>query len=255
MLSIEKINRTCQDFIENSALNKLPEFDQMMIFKTPLIGVASANDPLFARLKEAVAPHHRSPEEWLPSAQSIISFFLPFTEDIVVSNREMGDTSLLWLMGRHEGGDFFMPAFSKMIEETLTANHYKAVTPAYHGDFNVIDKKSNWSERHAAFVAGLGTFGRHGALISRAGSSGRIASVITDWHLEPTQRDYTGLFDYCIDCYQCIPRRDFDAITREGGKNHDICSQKLDGVTRIKYAPRYGCGKCNTNVPCEMERP
>ena len=201
MLSMENFTRTCQDFFENSPLNNLPDFGETKMFKTPLVGIASAKDPLFAQLKEAVAPHHASPEEWLPSAQSIISFFLPFTEEITVSNREMGDTSLLWLMGRYEGGDFFMPAFSKMIEETLETSNYKAVTPAYHEHFKIIDKKSNWSERHVAFVAGLGTFGLHGALISRAGSSGRVASVITDWYLEPTQRDYTGIFDYCIHCY------------------------------------------------------
>ena len=255
MLSMENLNKACCDFMANSALNTLPDFGQTRIFQSPLIGVASAKDPLFLKLKEAVAPQHISPEEWLPSAQSIISFFLPFTEAITASNREMGDTSLLWLMGRYEGGDFFMPAFSKMIEEMLIANKHEAVTPAYHEQFKVIDKKSNWSERHVAFIAGLGTFGRHGALISRSGSSGRVASVITDRQLEPTRRDYTGIFDYCIDCYQCIPRCDFNAITKENGKNHDICSQKVDGITRVKYAPRYGCGKCNTNVPCEMERP
>ena len=255
MLSMENLNQACRDFMADSALNTLPEFGKTKIFEAPLIGVASAKDPLFSQLKEAVAPHHLLPEEWLPSAQSVISFFLPFTEAITASNREMGDTSPLWLRGRYEGGDFFMPAFSTMVEEILKANQHRALTPAYHEHFKIIDKKSNWSERHIAFIAGLGTFGRHGALISRLGSSGRVASVITDWHLEPTQRDYTGIFDYCIDCYQCIPRCDFNAITKESGKNHDIRSQKVDGVTKIKYAPRYGCGKCNTNVPCEMERP
>ena len=255
MLSMENLNQACRDFMANSALNTLPEFGKTKIFEAPLIGVASAKDPLFSQLKEAVAPHHLLPEEWLPSAQSVISFFLPFTEAITASNREMGDTSPLWLRGRYEGGDFFMPAFSTMVEEILKANQHRALTPAYHEHFKIIDKKSNWSERHIAFIAGFGTFGRHGALISRSGSSGRVASVITDWHLEPTQRDYTGIFDYCIDCYQCIPRCDFNAITKESGKNHDIRSQKVDGVTKIKYAPRYGCGKCNTNVPCEMERP
>ena len=90
MLSMENLNKACCDFMANSALNTLPDFGQTRIFQSPLIGVASAKDPLFLKLKEAVAPHHISPEEWLPSAQSIISFFLPFTEAITASNREMG---------------------------------------------------------------------------------------------------------------------------------------------------------------------
>ena len=54
MLSMENLNTACRDFMANSALNTLPEFAQMKIFQSPLIGVASAKDPLFLQLKKAV---------------------------------------------------------------------------------------------------------------------------------------------------------------------------------------------------------
>ncbi|HWQ70773.1 MAG TPA: hypothetical protein VN370_00495 [Desulfitobacteriaceae bacterium] len=48
----------------------------------PVVGVASARDPVFKRFQdpEVVGPGHRLPQEWLPGAQSIISFFFPYSE-------------------------------------------------------------------------------------------------------------------------------------------------------------------------------
>ena len=39
-------------------------------------------------------------------------------------------------------------------------------------------------------------------------------------------------------------------ISLENGKDHLICSKFLK-TTKEKYKPRYGCGKCQINVPCE----
>ena len=111
MLSMENLNQACRDFMANSALNTLPEFGKTKIFETPLIGVASAKDPLFSQLKKAVAPHHLLPEEWLPSAQSVISFFLPFTEAITASNRGMGGYISTMVEGALRGGRFFHARF------------------------------------------------------------------------------------------------------------------------------------------------
>ena len=41
------------------------------------------------------------------------------------------------------------------------------------------DYASNWSERHVAYVCGLGTFGCQG-LITSKGLAGRFGSIITD---------------------------------------------------------------------------
>ena len=39
---------------------------------------------------------------------------------------------------------------------------------------------SRWSERHAAYISGLGTFGLHKGLITEQGTCGRFVSVLTD---------------------------------------------------------------------------
>ena len=44
------------------------------------------------------------------------------------------------------------------------------------------------------------------------------------------------------------------AGNHERGKDHAVCSEYLDRV-KVRYSPRYGCGKCQTGVPCEHQIP
>ena len=113
---------------------------------------------------------------------------------------------------------------------------------------------SNWSERHAAYVCGLGTFSLTRAIITQKGTAGRLGSIITDLELEPDPRPYTGLYDYCTRCGACIRRCPVQAISLEGGKLQDPCNQR-SAMLRERYAPRYGCGKCQTGIPCQSRIP
>jgi epoxyqueuosine reductase QueG len=125
--------------------------------------------------------------------------------------------------------------------------------PALDSRFAVVDRRSNWSERHAAFVAGLGTFSLNRSLITELGSAGRLFSVVTELALKPTPRPYTKFDEYCTKCGACIRRCPPRAVD-ENGKDNAACSQYLQRVLR-RYQPRYGCGKCQTAVPCEGGRP
>ena len=57
---------------------------------------------------------------------------------------------------------------------------------------------SNWSERHVAFGAELGTFGLHKGLISEKGCAGRYGSVANTYPLTPTLRKYSHPYEYCL---------------------------------------------------------
>ena len=114
--------------------------------------------------------------------------------------------------------------------------------------------ESRWSERHAAYVCGLGTFGLSRGLITPKGTAGRFAGIIVDTELAPDERPYTGVYDYCVKCGACAGRCPVGAITVEYGKNNALCSRYLDKMGE-RYAPRYGCGKCQTGVPCEHRIP
>jgi epoxyqueuosine reductase QueG len=226
----------------------------MQIWDLPLVGVASAKDLLWERFKEpdAVGLRHMSPEEWLPGAKSVISYFLPYTKRIREANRIKRVTTTEWLYGRWEG-EIFNQALRKYIIDLVEKAGKHALAPNLDERFEVIDLCSNWSERHVAFVAGLGTFSLSRSMITRMGSAGRFGSVIVDFELKPTQRAYTEVDEYCTKCGACAKSCPSQAID-ETGKDNEICKVYVMKEKEI-YNPRYGCGKCQVGVPCENNIP
>ena len=118
-------------------------------------------------------------------------------------------------------------------------------------DFHV---DSRWSERHAAYVCGLGTFGLSRGLITEKGMAGRLASLIVSEKWQASKRNYSRMDEYCIRCGACAGRCPVHAISLEKGKNNILCNEHLERM-KAKYMPRYGCGKCQVGVPCEFRAP
>jgi epoxyqueuosine reductase QueG len=253
-LNLDKLTKAAGDFCLQSPLNVADELDSMQIFDQPLIGVASADDPLFDELKEAsvVGSDHLPPKEWLGSARSVISYFLPFTKRVREANRLLCLPAKEWLYGRIEGESFNV-ALRESVVRLFTDAGFNALSPALDGRFKVVNRRSNWSERHVAHLAGLGTFSLSCSLITKLGSAGRLGSVVVSADLEPTPSSYESRDEYCSKCGSCIPRCPPLAIT-ERGKDHVVCSDYLDRV-KVRYSPRYGCGKCQTGIPCEYRIP
>jgi epoxyqueuosine reductase len=253
-MRLEEIEQVMATFLRESPLNTVEELDKMKIFDTPLVGVASAEDPLFVRLKEpnVVGSFHLSPSEWLVGSKTVISYFLPFSITVRKANQLVGLPATEWLYARIEGEMFNTALRSFLIDFFIKAG-YQAMSPALDSRFAIINRKSNWSERHVAFIAGLGTFSLNCSLITKCGSAGRIGSVIVNADLEPTERYYETIDENCIKCGACIRRCPPRAI-HENGKEHTPCSNYLDQIL-ARFRPRYGCGKCQTAVPCEDRIP
>lgn len=240
----------------------------LRMYDAPLIGYASADDPLFDALRnpEAIGPHFLLPRDWLPGAKTVLSIFLPFTQSVREGNRtDKREPGEGWLHARFEGQAFLL-ALSRAMQAHLAEAGHAAVLPALDPRFfsqSQTAKKpeitsllftSNWSERHIAYVCGLGTFGLSKGLITEKGVAGRLTSLITDLELPPTPRAYEGLYDYCTMCGKCVVNCPAEAISKEKGKEHPPCCAFLDGTIE-RYAPRYGCGKCQVSVPCEFRIP
>jgi epoxyqueuosine reductase QueG len=124
---------------------------------------------------------------------------------------------------------------------------------------------STWSERHAAYAAGLGTFGVCDGLITPKGKAMRVGSVIAGLRLAPTPRSYADDDHqaYCLFysqgiCGQCIPRCPVGALSAEG---HDKAKCRAHLTKTREYVQDqygfegYGCGLCQTGVPCESKIP
>jgi len=256
------------DFTNNSALNYIskeaalkPEYAGIKIFDDPIFAFGSADDDIFNRFKsdDVISDRFLTPVEWLPEAKTVISFFLPHTEKIRSSNANDYDwPSDEWLHGRIEG-QLLVKELSIYLENILLESGYKSLAPSLDERFKTgkampVAFTSNWSERHAAFACGLGTFGLSKGIITKKGMAGRFGSVITAMDLPKDNRPYKDIYEYCNKCGACAKHCPVDAISLEDGKIHKPCSDFLD-ETLEKFNPRYGCGKCQVKVPCEKGIP
>jgi epoxyqueuosine reductase QueG len=269
-----RFEKAVKEFVQNSPGNYVqedialrPDLAGMQIFSEPIFGYASAEDPLFPELKKPgiIGPHFMAPREWLPSAKTVIALFLPFTETVRAANRQNMDwPAPAWLHARVEG-QAFQDQICNFGVELFRNEGMEALAPMEDPRFSrtspVTQNRneqdyytSNWSERHAAYVCGLGTFGLSKGLITKKGIAGRYISVITAAQFESDKRPYTGVYDYCTRCGVCGRNCPGGAISLEKGKSHPLCSAFVES-TRVKHAPRFGCGKCQVKVPCEAGIP
>ncbi len=264
--TISEIREKMTNLLEKDTANYLD--DGINIFNAPLLGVADAQDLLFTRYRNEehiIGSKFRKPEEWLPNAKTVISYFLPFSDEVRRSNYSP-EPSMTYVHARFKGEDFSNKLRYWLVEE-LTEMGGSALAPliedAYYHDYST--GSSNWSERHVAYAAGLGTFNHGRSLITEKGCAGRFGSVITGLWFEPTKRNYDDPYSNCLlrrgyKCGKCIKRCPSGAITSTG-KDKIICYEyailkDLVKQEREKYGYLYStCGKCQVTVPCEAGIP
>jgi epoxyqueuosine reductase QueG len=236
----------------------------MLMYEEPLFGFAQADDPCLASLNTIpeTGLSMLLPKDWLPGAKTVISYFLPFTKTVRISNRGGDYPSPEWLNARIEGQSA-NEDLSRRLQSALIEAGYGAAVPVLDARFwsKTLGPEaggplytSNWSERHVAYACGLGTFGLSKGLITAKGMAGRLGSVITTMVIPPTPRAYSGVYDYCTKCGVCASICPAGAISLEGGKEHVPCSRFLNTVKKENDG-YYGCGKCQAGTPCESGIP
>ncbi|HUT18848.1 MAG TPA: epoxyqueuosine reductase [Anaerolineae bacterium] len=245
----------------------------------PLVGFARGDDPLFEQYKEYVGPLHWTPLEAFarafpeahasPGELTVISWVLPQTAATRRDNRRQRIyPAERWARSRIFG-EAFNNELRKHVADTLRAAGYAAVSPMLLPEWRSTDSEryvyaSTWSERHAAYAAGLGTFGLCDGLITPAGKAMRAGSTVARISIDPTPRPYDDHHAYCLHythdiCGECIDRCPVGAISRQG---HDKvrCREHLGSATAPYVEENYGfagygCGLCQTGVPCEERIP
>lgn len=262
-------------FITESPANRLPGSD-LPYFDAPLAGFAAANDPLFSDYKTIIGDFHLTPAELFAGefgaglpAGTVVSWILPITETIRKSNRYQGEVpSKEWSQTRNFG-EAVNSDLRRHLVGWLTAQGYRALAPqlsSFWREFAETPKgrASSWSERHAAYAAGLGTFSLNDALITEKGIAHRCGSVITDLVIEPSGRENKGHAWNCLyyregSCGACIGRCPAGAISFAGHDKERCCEYvytTLPAAVAEKYGVRAtGCGLCQTRVPCESSIP
>ena len=273
------LEETIREFCQDSPANSLKNADNERSYDEPLVGFSSGADPLYEEIATDIGPPSQTPAEIFratfpdlaiePGELTVISWILPQTRQTCLDNRKEDlYPSERWIRAKHFGRDVSRELSSHLVKILQDAK-IPAVNPTTTPFFTIqltetYGLASTWSERHAAYVSGLGTFGLCDGLITPVGKAMICGSIIAQMKIPPTTRPYTDHQASCLffangTCGICIKRCPVGAITPLG-HDKELCRKHcfegaLPYVRRTYGIDEYGCGLCQTGVPCEHRNP
>jgi len=224
-------------------------------WQKPIFAILSADDARFVTLKQLVSFEHLMPFDILSDARSVIVFYIPFTREIVDSNRSKGYASELWAKSYIETNKLILEICDAF--ETILSDLGFTVgkLPATH-NFNSETLISNWSHRHIAEFAGIGSFGINNMIITDSGCCGRLGSFITNADITPLifpakERCLSKINGTCGVCQQKCPvsAYDFEEFNRKSC--YEVCLKNAKHHQSLGLADV--CGKCLVDIPCSLK--
>ncbi len=273
------IKKTIVDFVNTSEKNSLGGLYTEKAWGSPLVGFSSGNNSLYSTFKKDIGDFYWTPEEIFSKTYpltnissnnlTVICWILPQTEE---TKRDMRQ-EVIYPSGRASfarvNGETFNLSIGKNVVNVLNKLGYQAMSTVLSPFWGRKESEkfglaSCWSERHAAYASGLGTFGLTDALITSIGMAVRIGSVIANISIEPTKPQYSTYHEYCLffsngSCMKCAQRCPANAIT-EYGHNKYKCIEYKKSISANYNKQKYGleanyCGLCQSGTPCESGIP
>lgn len=235
----------------------------------PLVGFADAKHPDIVKLKELIGPSHGLPTDVLSDASIVIAYFVPFTKELAATNGVSRDiASAEWALAYEETNAMFTKLNEYVIGELKKIGYRAGVSPEA-ATFDQRALKSNWSQRHFARIAGMGTFGVNNMLINKIGCCGRYSTIVTNLDVDPDEplQDEYCLYKKNGSCGICVKRCPAGALTLDGYDRHKCYgvlkkNAKLYTEFGSSYTNESGeeansvgsevCGKCVVNMPCSF---
>jgi len=267
--------------------NKLSFLNDYHMYDDPMVEFADGDDPIFDEYKGIIGSAHLTPREAIaqaynkrpedmPERLSVICYIWPVAEETRIAHRkEKLIPGRLWSHTRWYGKHANMELHAYLVKLLIDMGHLAAapvLQPYFQFYNNEKGPYSNWSDRHLAFAAGLGTFGLSDAFITERGVAHNCGAVVTSLSLPATPRTAKNPYANClfyqgVECKACMKRCPSGAITEKG---HDKikCEQNLNkyGEAELSKISRGegeydndnsigGCGLCMVGVPCEFQNP
>lgn len=246
------------DLIKNTLKKTEETLGGKPLWREPILGALSASDNRLPLLKTWVSQNHLLPEDILPGARSVICFFLPFTKETAVSNLSKGPASREWAEAYIRTNRVITEIGEGLSDLLKEAGFRAGRIPATH-NFDEKTLLSDWSHRHIAYLAGLGTFGINNMLITERGCAGRLGSLVTDYPFKnPHNRPDR---EYCLNklngsCGVCLKKCPAGAYKDSGFDRHICYSLCLENSLRYKELGKADvCGKCVVGLPCSLSIP
>jgi epoxyqueuosine reductase len=256
-LTVQSLKDFCQRFVAAAAERS----GTGGWWRTPLVAAAPADDR-FARLRLIAAPDHFHPGDLLPTARSVVVFYIPFKEGLVRENSEGDRPCRNWGLAYVQTNELIGRLSSGLSDLLREHGFASALTPATH-NFDEERLVARWSHKHLGYLVGLGRFGVHSMLITSSGCCGRLGSLVTEAALGDhplIEADEACLLKAGEECGQCMGACPVEAL-RENGFDRRRCWERLkENRHTLDYffdlpETTHVCGKCVALMPCSFRNP
>ncbi len=224
------------------------------IWQEPIIGFADVQSESIRLLRTLISPTHYMPEDFLPEARIVLCCYLPFDRRIGEENIGGEEPSASWTNAYTVTNKMLLSMNARLCD-LIEKMGFHAAVPENIGRISQEKIYSNWSQRHLAYAAGLGTFGVNNMLITKKGCCGRYASVVTNLPVLPDSpmEQELCLYKRNGSCGLCVSQCPVGALSG----NHEFAREKCAERTG-QFKKRFGesvCGKCVVGKPCTFRAP
>jgi len=248
-------------FSENYVADEPSRLGSEGWWRSPLLATAPV-DQRFSLLPEMASPDHIHPFDLLPTARSVIVFFIPFMKDLVKENRKGDRPCREWGLSYVQTNDL-INRLGGALGQLLEERGFKAgLTPATH-NFDEVKLMARWSHKHLGHLVNLGRFGTHHMLITPEGCAGRLGSLVTEAELGDNPIIKTR--EACLlkageKCGKCIEACPMEALSEKGFERRSCWERLKDNFATLDYfsdlpETTHVCGKCAAIMPCSFKNP
>lgn len=246
----EKIEKRIEEII-NEQMEILNRKD---LYRKPLVAFSSAKDARYEDLKNIIGAWHQTPTEILPDAKSVITYFIPFTEEVAMAPKKTKAPSSIWgesyqLINAH------FRVINQAIADYLMEEGYSVEKIKMAQKYDKENFRTSWSHKSAAVIAGIGAFSVNQLVITEKGSGGRFSTLITSADLTNHQKPVENKCLYlknktCGLCLEICPPK---ALSAEGF-DKSLCDEELiknGKMLQESFGLDYAsvCGKCISICP------
>ena len=230
-------------------------------WQTPLLAAAPV-DERFDQLPQIAADDHLLPRDLLPTAKSVVVFYLPFKKELVKANKPGEHPCRKWGVAYVQTNDL-IGRLSQALGDHLEERGYKSgLTPATH-NFDDVKLMARWSHKHLAHLVNLGRFGVNHLMITPVGCTGRLGSLVTEAELG--DHPLIDAKEACLlkagkECGKCIKACPVDALSEDGFDRRSCWDRLNDNWRTLDYFSDLPddtnvCGKCAALGPCSFKNP
>ena len=237
------------------------KYNERNWWRTPLLATAQVDDR-YRILREIAADNHCMPTDLLSSARTVVVFFIPYVEELVVENHPGKFPCPNWGIAYEVTNDM-IDRITAHFQDFLTERGFESALQPATQDLQDDRLMSTWSHKHLGYLAGLGRFGINAQFITPSGCAGRMGSFVTS--AEVGDHPLVTKPELCLhkvgrECLQCVARCPVKAVRVKEGIDRQRCNSRLnfnsDNKIKLGLGPRqHGCAKCQVNLPCSLTDP